>query len=252
MKLTKILLWTTYLILVGSIVASGIFGFFFVKNGFDAQNFEKGSLEGVVSKKTTGAFKLPMNLEVNYFLRIEDGQVLVDNYFFKIQKKSLPDSFLAKLVIPKTDYPVPIEGIFYSMPESDSYLYIKTDFSTIESSLNIWKIYFLLTFVSLVGGIAIVILFLQNCDKGNFFIPQNAAYLRAISYLAIVFGLLDYGAQWLIYQKMNSQIEDTFSFSLNSDLEFDWKYLIFSLFLVIIAQAFTEGTKLKEEQSLTI
>jgi hypothetical protein len=51
---------------------------------------------------------------------------------------------------------------------------------------------------------------------------------------------------------MNSKIEDLFSVSLNSDLEFNWTYLIFSLFLVIIAQAFTEGTKLKEEQSLTI
>jgi hypothetical protein len=51
---------------------------------------------------------------------------------------------------------------------------------------------------------------------------------------------------------MNSKLEDSFGFSLNSDLEFNWKYLIFSLFLVIFAHAFTEGTKLKEEQSLTI
>jgi hypothetical protein len=51
---------------------------------------------------------------------------------------------------------------------------------------------------------------------------------------------------------LNSKFEEFVPINLNSELEFNWKYLIFSLFLVIIAQAFTEGTKLKEEQALTI
>ena len=73
-----------------------------------------------------------------------------------------------------------------------------------------------------------------------------------ISYLAIGYSLMEYAFQWLVINEMNSQMEESFSFSLNSNLDFNWNYLIMSIFLVLIAQAFTEGTKLKEEQSLTI
>ena len=252
MKITRILLWITYISLGLSVVVLGIFGMFLFKHNFHPQKFENGDLAGVTSKSTTGKFKLPMNLEAEYYLRIKDGQVLVDSYFLKIQKKYIPDSFLANVEIPETDYPVPIQGNFYSMPESDSYLYIKTDFSSIESALNIWKVYFILSFGLLVGAIVFVILFLKNCDRGNFFIAQNAALLRVISYLAIGYSLMEYAFQWLVFNEMKSQMEESFSFSLNSNLDFNWNYLIISIFLVLIAQAFTEGTKLKEEQSLTI
>ncbi|GAB2496279.1 DUF2975 domain-containing protein [Algoriphagus taiwanensis] len=252
MKITRILLWITYISLGLSAIAFGLFGIILIKTDFQAQKIENGDLAGVTSKSTTGKFKLPMNLEAEYYLRVKDGQVLVDGYFLKIQKKYIPDSFLANVEIPETDYPVPIQGDFYSMPESDSYLYIKTDFSSIESALHIWKFYFILSFGLLVGAIVLVILFLKNCDNGNFFIAQNAALLRVISYLAIGYSLMEYGFQWLVFNEMNSQLEESFSFSLNSNLDFNWNYLIISIFLVLIAQAFTEGTKLKEEQSLTI
>ncbi|MCR9084564.1 MAG: DUF2975 domain-containing protein [Cyclobacteriaceae bacterium] len=252
MKLTKILLLTTYISLVIGIIAFVIFGFFFVKMGFNDPKFDHGSLEGVISKSKTSTFKLPMNMEVNYFLRIKDSEVLVDSYFFKIKKKYISKSFLSEAELPETDYPTPIKENIYSMPASDSFLYVKTDYSTVETSLIILTSYFILSFVLLLGGISLIIQFLRNCDSGDFFISQNGTYLRVISYLAIIYVLIDYGSQWLIFQNMNSKIEDSFSVSLNPDLEFNWKYLIFSLFLVIIAQAFTEGTKLKEEHSLTI
>lgn len=252
MKITRILLWTTYISLGLSIVAFAIFGMVLINTDFQPQKIENGDLEGVTSKGTTRKFKLPMNLEAEYYLRIKDGQVLVDSYFFKIQKKFIPNSFLGNVAIPETDYPVPVQGNFYSMPESDSYLYLQTEFSTIENAISIWKSYALLSFFMFVAGVVLVILFLRNCDNENFFISQNAIYLRAISYMALGYSLLEYGIQWLLVNEMNYQVEESFSFSLNSTLEFNWKYLIISLFLVLIAQAFTEGTKLKEEQSLTI
>ena len=252
MKLTKILLWTTYISLAVSIIAFVFFGIFFVKMGFKDPKFEHGNMEGVKSKSLTGTFKLPMNMEVSYYQRIKDSEVLVDSYFLKIKKKQIPKQFLSEAELTETDYPTPIKGNIYSMASSDGYLYVKTDFSTVETALNILKSYGILSFVLLLGGISFIILFLRNCDSGDFFISQNATYLRSISYLAIIYVLIDYGVQWLIFQNLSSKIEDLFSVSLNSDLEFNWKYLIFSIFLVIIAQAFTEGTKLKEEQSLTI
>lgn len=252
MKITKILLWIAFIGLALSMIAFGIFGVILFKTGFNAQEEDKGSLEGVGSKSRTVTFKLPMNMEAEYYLRIKDGIVLVDAYFLKIEKKYIPKDFLTQSDIPESDYPKVMQGNLYSMPESESYLFIKTPFSTIESALTIWKAYAMLAFSFLIIAIYLTIKFLRNCNKDLFFIAQNSSYLRTISYLAIGYSLMDYAAQWLIFQEINSKLEDSFGFSLNSNLEFNWNYLIFSLFLVMIAQAFTEGTKLKEEQSLTI
>ena len=252
MKITNLLLWISYLGFVACLTIFGFTGYFFFKRDFNPQANGKDSLSGVVSKSVTSKFSLPMNLNLEYFFRIKDGEVLVDSYFFKIKKDNLPEAYLSNTELSETDYPTPIKGNIYSLPESETYLYLETPFSIIERSLTIWKAYSTLLFGILLSGFFLTIKFLKNCNKGLYFTLQNAIYLRAISYLAILFCLFDYGFQWLIFQEINSQLADSFSFSLNSDLAFNWKYLVFSLFLFMIAQAFTEGTKLKEEQSLTI
>lgn len=252
MKVTKLLIYTSYIGLVITLFTIAFFGFVVIAKDFNTQEIEKNRFKEIKNRSTTAEFKLPMDMATVYYLRIKDGKTLVDNYFFKIKKKNIPASFLDQASSKETDYPVPIQGSLYSMPESDGYLYLKTDFSRIEAVLNIWKVYFILSFGLLLGAIVLIILLLKNCDSGNFFIDQNAAFLRVISYLALGYSMFDYAFQWLVFNKMNSQLEDSYNFSLNSNLEFNWKYLIFSLFLVIIAQAFSEGIKLKEEQSLTI
>ena len=252
MKITTILIYLTYIGLVITLATVAFLGVILMRKDFNTQEIEKTRFEGVKNRSTTGTFKLPMNLEVKYYFRIKEGEKLIDSYFIKIQKKFIPKAFLSDNEVLETDYPILIKETLFSMPDSESYLYIQIPFSSIERALTIWKVYAMLAFSFLIIAIYLTIRFLQNCNKDLFFIAQNSSYLRAISYLAIGYSLMDYAAQWLIYQEINSKLEDSFGFSLNSDLEFNWKYLIFSLFLVIFAQAFTEGTKLKEEQSLTI
>lgn len=249
MKITTLLIYITYIGLAFTLITIAFLGVVVMSKDFNTQEVEKNRLKGVATRSTTTTFKLPMNLEAKYYLRIKKGEKLVDSYFIKIQKKYIPQANTDAL---ETDYPTPVNGNLYSIPDSESYLYIQIPFSSIKRSLTIWKIYFILMFSFLIAGIFITIKFLKNCNKGLYFIPQNSTYLRVISYLAIGFSIFDYVFQWLIYKEMNSKLEESFSFSLNSALEFNWKYLIFSFFLVIIAQAFTEGIKLKEEQSLTI
>lgn len=252
MKVTRVLIYIAYFGLIISLIAVGIFGFIVSKNDLNNRESEKNRFPEVSTRSTTAKYEMPMDLSAEYYFRKKDGKVLIDSYFLKIQKKYLPDSYRSQSGIPETDYPLSIEGNFYSMPEINSYLYIQTPFSTLEHALTIWKFYLVLSFALLGVAILLTIRFLKNCDRGNFFDSQNAGYLRAISYVALGYTLMDYGIQWLVVQEMNSQLESSFAMSLNSNLEFNWSYLIFSLFLVFIAQAFTEGTKLKEEQSLTI
>lgn len=252
MKITTILIYLTYIGLIITLATVAFLGVIVMRKDFNTQEIEKNRFEGVENRSTTATFKLPMNLEVKYYFRIKEGEKLIDSYFIKIQKKFIPKAFLSTNEVPETDFPNPINGNLYSMPDSENYLYLQIPFSSIERALTIWKVYFVLMFSFLIAGIFITLKFLKNCNKGLYFIPQNSAFLRVISYLAIGFSIFDYVFQWLVYQEMNSKLEESFSLSLNSGLEFNWKYLIFSLFLVIIAQAFTEGSKLKEEQALTI
>ncbi|MDP2039722.1 MAG: DUF2975 domain-containing protein [Algoriphagus sp.] len=251
MKVTKVLLWITYISFGIIIIAFGIVGSIFLPEGFNAQEREKGNLEGVVSKSTTSKFELPMNLNVEYYFRIKEGELLVDSYFLKIQKKFLRNSRQALAVEKDIDYPVLLQENLFSMPDSESYLYIPISYSSIQAAVMIWKFYFALAAIALLSVFFITIRFLQNCDKGLFFIKANVSYIRIIAYLAIGFSLIDYATQWLVFKRLNNSFSE-FPININSALDFNWAYVIASLFLLLIIQAFSEGIKLKEEQSLTI
>ncbi|WP_157963293.1 DUF2975 domain-containing protein [Algoriphagus litoralis] len=251
MKTTKILLWITYLSFGLTIIALGILGAFFSRTGFPSQEDESQNLEGVVSKSTTSKFELPMNLNVEYYFRIKEGELLVDSYFLKIQKKFLTDSELVGVSERDEDYPVLVAGNLYKIPDADSYWYFSIPYSSIKAALTIGKIYIFLAVLTIVLAFFITIRFLQNCDKGMFFVKANVTYIRIIAYLAIGFSLIDYAAQWLVFKRLNNSFSE-FPINIDSALDFNWTYLIASLFLLLIIQAFSEGIKLKEEQSLTI
>ncbi len=251
MKTTKILLWIAYVSFVFTIVAFGIAGAVFFRGGFNAHEGEKGSLEGVISKGITRKFELPMNLKVEYYYRIKNGELLVDSNFLKIQKKFLTNSEQVHVAEKDIDYPVLIKGNIYKMPDSESYLYIPIPYSSIKAAITIGKFYIFLAAITIVLAFFITIRFLQNCDKGLFFIKANVSYIRIIAYLAIGFSLIDFVTQWLVFKRLNNSLSE-FPININSALDFNWTYVIASLFLLLIIQAFSEGIKLKEEQSLTI
>jgi hypothetical protein len=252
MKITKLLLWISYIGFALSIVVIGFLGIILLKQDFNAQKLEKDNLKGVISKSTTTKFNLPMNLNVEYYYSFQNGEVMVDSYFLKIQKKFLTNTKLAQAEKKDADFPKQLNGYIYAMPDSESNLYISIPYSSIKSTIAIWKLYFFLASSTLLFAIFMCIRFLQNCDKGLFFVPANTKYIRVISYLAIGFSLVSYTIQWVIFKGLNNNLYEMTSISLDSIIDFNWTFLIVSLFLVLIAQAFTEGTKLKEEQSLTI
>lgn len=251
MKTTKLLLWISYISFVLFIIGVGFLGFFLMKQDFNNQEIEKESLQGVLSKSTTQKFNLPLNLNIEYYFRLEAGKVLVDSYFLKIQKKSLNNESQIQHA-DDSFFPKQISGPIYSMPDSESYLYLSIPYSSIKATITIWKLYILLVSCILLIAIFMVIRFLQNCDKGKFFVPENSTYIRVISYLAVGFSIINYSVQWVIFIGLNKNFGELTPINMDSVLEFNWTFLLISFFLVLIAQAFTEGTKLKEEQFLTI
>lgn len=252
LKITRILLWFSYISFVVSLGVTLFLGVFFLKKDFNVQEGEKGSLEGVVSKSTTTKFELPMNLNVEYYYRIKNGEILVDSYFLKIQKKFLSKVAKNQDVDQSKDFPVSTQESFFTMPDTDTYLYLPIPYSSIESAIKILKFYFILAAISVLAALYLTIRFLQNCNKGFFFIKSNITFIRVISYIAIGYSLLEYIIQWIIYKILNNNFSELAPINIDSALDFNWTYVIASLFLLLIIQAFSEGIKLKEEQSLTI
>jgi hypothetical protein len=251
MKITKLLLWFSYISFVLSLGIIVFLALFFLKKDFNAQEGEKGSLIGVVSKSTTTKLQLPMNLNVEYYFRVKNGELLVDSYFLKIQKKFLTKVAQGQDAKKSEDYPMPLQENLYTMPDTDTYLYIPIPYSSIKAAIIIFKFYFFLASIFLLAAIFLTIRFLQNCEKGHFFIQSNITFIRVISYLGIGYSLMDYGIQWITFKILNNSFSE-FPLNINSALDFNWAYVIASLFLLLIIQAFSEGIKLKEEQSLTI
>jgi hypothetical protein len=210
------------------------------------------NLKGVTSKSNTYKLDLPLNINIEYYFRYNNNQLLINSYFLKIQKRYLNIDGENKQTQLTNSYPIQLKGNTYEIPNSEKYLYILIPYTTIKTTIAIWITYFILASAALLLAIFLTIRFLQNCDKGQFFIPANARYLRIISYIAIGFSIFDYIIQWVIFSGLNNHFDDIASLKLTSVVEFNWTYLIISLFLVVIAQAFTEGIKLKEEQNLTI
>lgn len=251
MNITKLLLWISYIGFVLSIIGVGFLGFVLMKQDFNAQEAEKESLQGVLSKSITQKFNLPLNLNIEYYFRLNDGEVLVESYFLKIQKKLLNNATQAQHA-DDSFFPKQVSGSIYAMPDSESYLYHSIPYSSIKETITNWKVYVFLACGILLTAIFLTIRFLQNCDKGHFFVAENSTYIRMISYLAVGYSLINYGAQWVIFQGLNKNFEGLGPINLDLAIEFNWTFLLISLFMVLIAQAFTEGIKLKEEQSLTI
>lgn len=252
MKTTKFLLWIAYISFVLSIVAFGIFGIIFLKNDFNIQDSTKNDLKAGESISITRKFELPMNFNIEYYFSIKNGEVLVDSYFLKIQKKFLTNTGIQQPPKKDADFPKLLTGNLYSMAESDSYLYLSIPYSSIKATLIVWKLYSISAFSFFLIANFLSISFLKNCNKGKFFISENATYIRMISYLAISYCLASYAIQWIIFKGLNNNSFDPTSINLDSVIDFNWTLLTVSFFLLLIAQAFTEGIKLKEEQELTI
>lgn len=252
MKITKLLLWVAYFSFVLSFILIIFSGIILIKKNFNNQEINSESLSGVISKSTTFKLELPLNLNIEYYFHLNNNEISVNSYFLKIQQKYIKTARAENAAVEATTYPKLKMDNIYEMPDSEAYVYISIPYSSVKSVVNIWLIYFLLTSATLLLTILLIIKFLRNCDKGNFFIPSNAKYIRVISYLVIGYSLFRYAIQWVIFNSLNNNLNELVSIKVNSVLDFNLTYLLAALLMVIIAQAFKEGVKLKEEQNLTI
>ena len=95
---------------------------------------------------------------------------------------------------------------------------------------------------------------LKAAKKGGFLIIENAIRLRKIALLGIVMYFFESLATFVAsnYLSDKLQFEGLEFTSINSYLFFDIQTVIYSLFLLVISEAFRMGALLKQEVDLTI
>ncbi len=103
--------------------------------------------------------------------------------------------------------------------------------------------------------IMIVILFVQfiiNINKGKIFVAENVKLLRKIALWLIALALIIFCSgicQELAVSKMGLTLED---YNISAYWTMPWDILIIGLVALLMAQAWSRGIQLKEDQELTI
>jgi hypothetical protein len=86
--------------------------------------------------------------------------------------------------------------------------------------------------------------------KGSMFDYACIKLLRKAGMLLLIFSLIDYAGQWVSYTEQRMMIMPPLK-AVNTSA-YDFSITLVAIFIFIIAEAFKQGGKLKEEQELTI
>lgn len=86
--------------------------------------------------------------------------------------------------------------------------------------------------------------------KGRMFEPQCIMLIRKIGIRMIIYAVADFAYQWTDYLKQTLLIHAPLK--VINTITFDFGLLLSAILVFILAEAFKQGGKLKEEQELTI
>lgn len=247
--LSKILLIGTYIMMVVIVIVSLFVGRFMYGNlSLSDIDGERDNLEGVINKSYTFYYNLPSKEQISYFFRYQDGQVLVNQFFVKVKLSQYESA-----IIKDENYPQKIEDkSYFKMPIGESDIYIPVDNELVKKHVKIYLIYFTGSISYVLFVLFLLSRFLKNCTNGHYFEQSNAKILRLIAYSGIAAVIIHYLYQYFSVVKLIGDFESSYGLSLERTFNFNYTYIIISLILLVIAEAFKEGVKLKDENSLTI
>lgn len=116
------------------------------------------------------------------------------------------------------------------------------------------NIIWLLVMIGMLISMKQTIFILEAAKKGDFLINENAIRLRWIALIGIALFLLEKTYSIFTYVYFSDRLElSGVSFeSFNTFAFMNTEFIFYSLFLLVIAEAFRVGSQLKEETELTI
>ncbi|HEX8020430.1 DUF2975 domain-containing protein [Mucilaginibacter sp.] len=89
-----------------------------------------------------------------------------------------------------------------------------------------------------------------NIVEGTLFEPQCIMWIKSTGMLLLLFTLTDYAGQQVSYQELITKLHVPLKIINTS--AFNFGTLVFAILVFILAEAFKQGARLKEEQELTI
>jgi len=118
-------------------------------------------------------------------------------------------------------------------------------------SLNMIEIgLVLITTVILIRIAFLINKVIVNIVEGTLFEPQCIKRIKGTGTLLLLFTLTDYAGQQVSYQELIAKLHVPLKIINTS--AFNFGTLVFAILVFILAEAFKQGARLKEEQALTI
>lgn len=91
----------------------------------------------------------------------------------------------------------------------------------------------------------------QTIDVQNPFAKENAARIRVVGILIFVFQAIETGGRLAMSGFADSMVVPT-GFNLNGRIEFNEGLLFVGMAMIVLSEVFRHGSRLREEQSLTV
>jgi len=251
MNISKVLLWATNILIVGSTIF--LISFFVIQTVFSP----------VVKEKTTrdlrGTIKISemRNLtthffDLDYFFIYRDGEVLIDNYV--ISSKHFNKAF---------DYEHATKGDFLEiqtasgkllMPNISEKLSIPVPEEHINFYINLARAIIIATWFFFFIQLVWIRKLIKNTIGGRFFDKANIQVLLRLGYLYIALPIVIMITEGMLDYKLLPDglvLPEGYGLVVQSS-NFQFQYLFVGLMLLLISQAFKEGLNLQKEQELTV
>ena len=117
--------------------------------------------------------------------------------------------------------------------------------------IRVTTIVLMLSLIIIMGKMAYTInRIIQNIAEGNMFQLECIKQIKNIGILLLTYSLVDFGYQLITYYEQKLLIHSPLKVINTSS--FDFVALIIAILVFIIAEAFKQGAKLREDQALTI
>jgi hypothetical protein len=246
MKASRFLMFLTY-IAIGIIAAVSVLAIWLTGKQLNnpIEKLDQSSFQGVKERTITRQLKLPGAEELHYYSVFQEGEFVINDYFIKIPKNRLINKS-------QNSYPIPTNEGYYIAPDDQAYVFIPIDIAIFKSYLIITMIFMLIFLVATLFALVQLALFARSVSKSEIFTKKNISHLIKISYTAIF--LMVWHTLWINYSSnhLSLQLNESMHVSQNISLVFRYEYLLIILFIFTIVQAFKEGVRLKEDNSLTI
>ncbi|MFT7149447.1 MAG: hypothetical protein ACI82Q_001306 [Nonlabens sp.] len=251
MNISKILLWVANVLIVGItilLISLIVIQQFFLPS---FKTDDPSKFDGVVSMSWIRSSNTSF-YDLEYLLIYRDGETIVDNHLISPNhfKRKIDYSKASKADFLKVQTS---EGVVFT-PGLSERVYLPLDDDQVSFYFRMTTAIYIVTWIFFFFQLVWIRRLIKNFTQGNFFQNINVRLLMKFSYIYIALPVVIALFKGFLNLRLIPEeliLPNGHEFVVDN-AGFQFQYLFVGLMIMLIAQAFRQGTKLQEEQALTV